>query len=185
MAKVAWARGDLDDAIRRMEQVVRRFPAPEYVVALGDLHSLAGDAGAAALRYDLARVESQLFRANGVNTDLELALFGADHGDPLEALAAAEAEWSRRQSIHVADALAWALHVNGRDEEAARLSRRSLSLGTKEGQFLYHAGMIELALGDREAARSFLRRALDVDPWFSILGVADARRVLARLDGGR
>lgn len=184
LAKVAWARGDLDDAIRRMEQVVRRFPAPEYVVALGDLYSLAGDAGAAALRYDLARVESQLFRANGVNTDLELALFAADHGDPLEALAAAEAEWSRRQSIHVADAFAWALHVNGRDEEAARVSGRSLALGTRKGLFLYHAGMIELALGHRDAARSYLRRALEVDPWFSILGAAEARRVLARLDGG-
>jgi tetratricopeptide (TPR) repeat protein len=93
MARVAWARGDLHGAIRRMEEVVRRFPAPEYVIALGDLHSLAGDPDAAALRYDLARAESQLFRANGVNTDLELALFAADHGDPVEALVAAEAEW--------------------------------------------------------------------------------------------
>lgn len=183
-AKIAWARGDLDAAIRQMEEVVRRFPAPEYVVALGDLYSLAGETAAAARQYELARVESQLFRANGVNTDLELALFHADHGDPLAALAAAEAEWSRRQSIHVADAFAWALHVNGRDEEAARLARRSLALGTKKGQFLYHAGMIELALGHRDASRRLLRRALEVDPWFSILGVPEARRVLARLEGG-
>jgi tetratricopeptide (TPR) repeat protein len=184
MAKVAWARGDLDTAIRRMEEVVRRFPTPEYVVALGDLHALAGETDAASRNYELARLESQLFRADGVNTDLELALFHADHGDPMEALAAAEAEWSRRRSIHVADALAWALHVNGRHEEAARISRRSLALGTREGLFLYHAGMIEFSLGAHEAARGFLRRALEVDPWFSISGTPEARRVLARLDGG-
>ena len=163
---------------------MRRFPTPEYVVGLGDLYALAGETDAAARHYELARIESQLFRAEGVNTDLELALFHADHGDPVEALVAAEAEWSKRQSIHVADAYAWALHVNGRDEEAARVSRRSLALGTREGLFLYHAGMIELALGHHESARAFLRRALEVDPWFSISGTPEARRVLARLDGG-
>lgn len=184
-ARVAWARGDLATAIRQMEDVVERFPAPEYVITLGDLHSIAGDTSAAGRQYELAAVESELFRANGVNIDLELALFHADHGDPVEALAAAEGEWTRRQSIHVADALAWALHVNGRDEEAARLARRSITLGTREGQFLYHAGMIELARGHRDAARRFLRRALEVDPWFSISGVPEARRVLARLEAGR
>ena len=44
--------------------------------------------------------------------------------------------------------------------------------------------MIELALGDRDAARSLLRRALQVDPWFSILGAPEARRILARLELG-
>ena len=183
-AKVAWARGDLGTAIRQMEEVVGRFPAPEYVIALGDLHTMAGNTIPAERQYELARVESDLFRANGVNTDLELALFHADHGNPVEALTAAKAEWSRRQSIHVADALAWALHVNGQDQQAARYVRRALSLGTPEGLFLYHAGVIERALGNRDAARTFLQRALHVDPWFSILYAADARRVLAQLEAG-
>jgi tetratricopeptide (TPR) repeat protein len=185
IALVAWARGDLESAIRQMTKVVGRFPTPHYVIALGDMHTLAGDTVAAERQYDLARVESELFRASGVNTDLELALFHADHGDPVEALAAAEAEWARRRSIHVADAVAWALHVSGRDDDAVRYSRRALSLGTDEGLFLYHAGMIELAVGHTDAARIFLRRALAVDPWFSILGAPEARRVLGRLEGGR
>jgi tetratricopeptide (TPR) repeat protein len=185
LATVELARGDLDGAIARMQEVVGRFPAPEYVIALGDLHTLAGDRDAAAQQYDLARVEAELFRDAGVNVDLELALFFASHGDPREALAAAEAEWAKRKSIHVADALAWSLHVNGRDHEAARYARRAVSLGTKEGLFLYHAGMIEIGRGNREAARRYLREALDADPWFSILGVPEARRALARLEGGR
>lgn len=185
LASIDLARGDLEGAIARMQEVVARFPAPEYVIALGDLHTRAGDAEAAERQYDLAKVEADLFRDAGVNVDLELALFFADHDDPRQALAAAEAEWAKRESIHVADAIAWALHVNGRDEEAARYARRALSLGTEEGLFLYHAGMIELGLGDREAARRYLREALELDPWFSILGVPEARRALARLEGGR
>jgi len=185
LAMVAWARGDLDRAIGEMSDVVRRFPAPEYVIALGDLYQRAGNDEAAAQQYQLAQAESDLFAAAGVNMDLELALFEANHGDPAEALAAAEAEWARRRSIQVADALAWALHANGRDGEASRYARRALSLGTREGLYLYHAGIIELGRGNRDAARSLLRRALDVDPWFSILGVPEARRVLARLEGGR
>ncbi len=185
LARVAWARGDLDRAIGEMTDVVRRFPAPEYVIALGDLYRHAGNDAAAAQQYQLAQAESELFAAAGVNMDLELSLFEANHGNPAEALAAAEAEWARRRSIQVADALAWALHANGRDEEAARYARRALSLTTREGLYLYHAGMIELGRGNRDAARSLLRRALDVDPWFSILGAPEARRVLARLEGGR
>ena len=69
--------------------------------------------------------EARLFRADGVNVDLELALFDADHGDPSCGARAARAEWGRRHSIHVADAYAWALHANGRDGEAAPLRAAS------------------------------------------------------------
>jgi tetratricopeptide (TPR) repeat protein len=185
LAMVRLARGDLDAAIATMRKVVARLPTPAYVIQLGELHELAGDPAAAGRAYELAHVEAALFRDAGVNVDLELILFLADHGDAAEALAAAEAEWTKRRSIHVADALAWALHVKGRNDEAARYARRAMSLGTKEGLFLYHAGMIELARGRRDAARAYLERALEVDPWFSILGAAEARRVLARLEGGR
>lgn len=181
LAKVAWARGHLDRAITLLERVVRRYPAPDNVVALGDLYRVAGDPDSARRQYELARIEAELFRANGVNGDLELALFEANHGDPRKALAAAQAEWERRQSIHVADALGWALHVNGRDDEAARFAGRATALGTRSGLFLYHAGAIAAARGDDSAARRLLTEALDVDPFFSILGAQEARRLLARL----
>lgn len=43
--------------------------------------------------------------------------------------------------------------------------------------------MISSALGERDEARRYLRRALDISPWFSILHAADARRTLRTLGG--
>ena len=184
----AWARsrgrsGDLDGAIDRFTEVVQRFPSPEYVATLGDLYAARGDRQEARNQYDLVRVQAELSAANGVNTDLELALFDADHGDPEAALRAARAEWNRRHSVHVADALAWALHVNGLDREAVTYSRHALSLGTRNAQFLYHAGMIELALGNTAGARDLLGRALAINPHFSVMHAPNAARALERLGG--
>ncbi len=186
LAKAAWARGDRAEAIERYEDVVTRLPLPEYVIALGDAYAATGDARAADERFEVVRVEQRLFSANGVNTDLELALFDTDHGDPEAGLVAARAEWRRRHSVHVADALAWALYANDRPEEAWRYAQRALALGTRNASFLYHAGMINLALGDRGAARSLLADALETNPHFSIQRADGAVAVLRRLtDGAR
>ncbi|MGH2658709.1 MAG: tetratricopeptide repeat protein, partial [Actinomycetota bacterium] len=80
LAKVEWAEGDLERAIHGYSWVVRRFPAPEHVIALGDLYAANGQDTLAEQQYALVRAEEDLFRANGVNVDLELALFDADHG---------------------------------------------------------------------------------------------------------
>jgi tetratricopeptide (TPR) repeat protein len=183
LAKVAWASGDVRAAIAGYRRVVQRYPAPEHVIALGDLYASVGDTAQARQQYALVHAEETLFRANGVNVDLELALFDADHGDPAGALTAARAEWGRRHSIHVADAYAWALYANGRYRQAAALSRRAMALGTQNALFFFHAGMIELRLGHRAAARGLLARALATNPHFSILHAPEAVRTLAAIGG--
>ena len=115
--------------------------------------------------------------------DAELAVFDADHADPGGALRAARQEWSRRHSVHVADAYAWALHAAGRDREALGFERRALALGTWSASFHYHLGMIELSLGRRAAGAADLRTALRINPNFSILGVTVARSALAKERG--
>ena len=185
MAKVAWARGDVDRAIAGYERVTEIYPAPEYVIALGDLYELAGRTGLAAEQADLVRAEERLFEASGVDVDLEIALYEADHGDPAAAVRAARDEWARRHSVHVADALGWALYADGRYREAKRFATRAMRLGTRNASFLYHAGMIRLRLGDRRGARRLLGEALAINPHFSILGSPVAERALQRLAGGR
>jgi tetratricopeptide (TPR) repeat protein len=181
LAKVAWASGDDELAIARYTDVVARYPSAEFVVALADLYRVTGQADLADQQEAVVDAMHRLATANGVNVDLELALFDADHGDPAGALTAARAEWARRQSVHVADAYAWALYANGRYARAASLEDRALALGTRSALFLYHAGMIRLELGDEAGARRYLSRALATNPNFSILHAADAARVLSDL----
>ena len=185
LANVAWARGDTAGAIRRYRTVVARYPLPQYVIALGDLQTAAGDAAGAARSYALVRTEEALFKANGVNVDLELALFDTDHGDVGAGLVAARQEWARRHSILVADALAWALYRSGDALAALRYERSATSLGMRNALFFFHEGMIERALGRTAVARSDLRAALSIDPNFSILHAAQARAALREPGGAR
>ena len=185
LALVAWASGDTGAAIARYERLATRFPSPEHVATLGDLYEAAGQTDAATAQFDLVLAEARLFRANGVNTDLEIALFEADHpgvGSARAALRAARAEWDRRTSVHVADALAWALYANARYREAATASAQALRLGTRNALFLFHAGMIRLRLGDEVAAASLLREAAAVNPFFSVRWSPVLRATLSRLN---
>jgi hypothetical protein len=127
-------------------------------------------------------VEQDLLEGSGVDVDLELSLFDADHGRPRAALRAARAAWSKRKGIHAADALAWALHRNGRSHQAIRFARQTLRLGSRNALFLYHAAMIDLRLGHEARARRLLSGALETNPRFSIRHAANARRTLARLE---
>ncbi|MDP9297419.1 MAG: hypothetical protein M3O98_01950 [Actinomycetota bacterium] len=181
LAKVAWARGDLESATKLMTAVVATYPLPDYVIMLGDLDAASGDHVGASRQYALVRAEAQLFMANGVNVDLELAIFDADHGEPRAALLAARAEWERRKSVLVADALAWALHANGRDAAAWNFERRALSIGYRNALFFFHAAEIRISIGDRAAGVSYLRRALATNPHFSVRWAPVARRELATI----
>ena len=119
--------------------------------------------------------------ANGVSDDLSAALFAADHGDPVTAVAAAQAEYGRRQNIDSQDALAWALHSAGRDAEALPLAQQATSLGGASALFRYHRGAIEAALGEVDQARATLAGALDTNPHFSPLLTPRAQQLLASL----
>ena len=60
----------------------------------------------------------------------------------------------------MADAYAWALYASGRDREAPSYAREAMGLGSRNALFLFHAGMIQLALGNATAADSLLAAAL-------------------------
>ena len=81
-ARVAAAAEDLDRAAELYAEAVRAIPLPEFVVAYGDVLSAAGRQDEAAAQYALVAAIQQLYAANGVDTDLELALYTADHGRP-------------------------------------------------------------------------------------------------------
>lgn len=170
----AWAgQGDTGRAIRGLRDVVARAPLPGPLVALGELYEARGERGDGARareQYALVSAWVSLARANGVNADLDAAIALTDHGSRGErkaALRAAKAEWGRRQTVHTADALAWALHMSGRSEAALPYARRATATGFREASFMYHRGVIEGATGDAEASRRWLSAARELNPGFS------------------
>jgi tetratricopeptide (TPR) repeat protein len=182
IGRVRAAQGKLDEAIGFYQSAIGRMPLPEFVIALGEIQQAAGRDAEAARQYELVRAMQQLFNANGVDTDLELALFDADHGhDPAGTVALARAAYARRPSVKAADTLAWALFKAGQADEARRYADEALRLGTHDPLMLYHAGAIAEAQGDSAAARDFLTRALERNPDFSPLYAPQARQALASL----
>jgi tetratricopeptide (TPR) repeat protein len=182
LAKIAAGRGRVRKAISILRPVVREYPAPEMVILLGDLYHIAGRRHAATRQYDLVRAIERLYRVNGVKVDVELSLFDVDHGrGRRSALKRARAEYGRRPSIHVADALGWALYANGRYQRALRYAREALRLGTRSALFHFHAAMIDLRLGHTPAARRHLERVMELNPNFSFWHKERARRTLERL----
>jgi len=180
-AKVAAARGDLDQALAGYETVTNRVPLPQYLQEYGELLLVAGRPEQAAEQFTLFTQQQRLYEAAGSTDDLAVSQFAADHGDPAEALRRAQAEWERRQSVFVADAMAWALHVNGRDAEALTFADRAASLGWHNATFAYHRGMILAALGMRSEAQDQLTAALEINPYFSPLHAPRARAALDEL----
>ncbi|GIG59584.1 hypothetical protein Lfu02_39560 [Longispora fulva] len=184
-ARVLAARGRTEQSLADYSAAVTRLPNPTWLTEYGDLLAANGQPDKARAQYDLVRASQRLLAGQGVNTDLELALFDSDHGAPAAALESARAAYAARRSVFAADALAWALHVNGRSAEALPLAREAQRLGTRSALLAYHLGVIEAATGDREGARTHLETALKLNEHFSALHAPRARAALATLGSDR
>ncbi|MDI2127913.1 tetratricopeptide repeat protein [Yinghuangia seranimata] len=140
------ALGRRDEALTEYAAATAALPLPQFLVEYGELLDAAGRPDAARAQFDLVAASFRLLEANGASDDLARAQFEADHGDPAEALRRAQAEWGRRQAVFVADALAWALHRNGRDAEALTYAERAVAGGWHDPLPLGHLRDIKAAL---------------------------------------
>jgi tetratricopeptide (TPR) repeat protein len=175
------ATGHLTQAIRGYRDIVRRRPLPQYVIALGEAQQAAGRGADARESFALVDAERRLLAANGVNTDVEIALFEADHGDRPRALALARRAWRAAPSVRSADAVSWALKRVGRSSDALAWARRALRLGSRDPLILTRAGLSARAAGHDREARRYLRRALRANPHFSVVWAPRARDALRTL----
>jgi len=185
MARIAAANGDLPRAAELLVEASTRIPIPEYVILLGDVYAAMGETERAEEQYALVRVMTQLLESNGVNSDLELALFAADHpsadATPEQVVAMAREAFAVRPGIYGHDVLAWALYQAGDYDGAWTEMQQALRLGTQDALLYFHAGAIAQARGDDETAREYLTTALKINPDFSILYADEATAMLADL----
>ncbi|MEV8632866.1 hypothetical protein AB0395_14525 [Streptosporangium sp. NPDC051023] len=164
-ARAAALGGRLREAADLYATVVSRLPLAQYVTEYGEVLAKAG--GNPAPQWTLLRAQQVLTEQAGVRDDLTWAEFEADHGSPALAVRHAEAEYGRNPNVVAADALAWALHREGRDREALPYARKATSTGWRNALLLNHRAEIERALGlTRESKRSF-SLAHEADPAFS------------------
>ncbi len=184
-AKVAAATGKIADALAGYAQITSRMPLPQYLLEYGELLESVGRGSQARGQYDVLAAQQQLYAAQGSVDDLAASQVAADHGNPADALRRAQQEWTRHQSVFSADALAWALHVNGRDSDAVAYADKAAALGWRNATFAYHRGMILTSLGRAVDARAALSQALMINPHFSPLAAPRARQTLAELGGPR
>ncbi len=161
LARIDAASGHEASAIARYRRVVAMRPLPEYAIALGETELVAGRTAAARADLDLVRAQAGLLRAAGVNVDVEIALFEADHGDTAEAIRLAERALAAAPSVRSEDALGWALTRAGRPAAGLTHARRALRLGSADPSFLYHAGVAARASGHDALGRNWLERALE------------------------
>jgi tetratricopeptide (TPR) repeat protein len=178
LARVEASQGRYRQAISRFRGVVDVLPIPQYVIWLGDTLRAAGQEGAARHEYKLVGAIERLFAANGVRTELQTALFDLDHEQHVaDALRRARIAYSSAPSIYAADAVAWGLFRTGRCGEARAYSARALRLGTRDALLIFHRAMIERCLASSSAG-SWFRKALTINPHFSLLWAPVARRAL-------
>ncbi len=179
------ALGRTTEALAAYQAALAKRPSPEYALELGELYESLGLGQAARVEYDLLRERVRGAEAAGADEQLVLGLLEADHGDPAEAVRVLRAEWGRQPGIAVADALGWALHRGGEDEEALEFAAIATDGeqggGVRSALYAFHRGMVEKALGKSGPARRNLREALTINPYFSPLRVPEARTALVEL----
>ena len=180
-ARALIARGRPAEAADLLAQVVRDQPLAEYAIALGDALEGAGRQDEANVASERVEVIQALYTANGVDVDLERALFAADRRPGKAALAQARKGFKAHPSLFGHDVLAWNLFKVNELDEAAEESAAALRLGSKDPSQRYHAAAIAFARGDRAAATANLQVVLDTNPRFAAASVAEVERLAREL----
>jgi len=183
LARERAAQGRIDEAISTYEQAVAVVPQPDALAALGDLYRLRGDTVKAKTEYDTVGVIATLAAINQQVYNRALAVYDADHDVNIdEAVRLTESELTVRKDVYGYDAYAWALYKAGRYGDASVAATKALSQHTPDAKLLYHAGMIDKALGNTAVARDELSRALKISPRFDPIQAPIAHAALAELD---
>lgn len=185
VARVRAAQGRTDDAVLIYERSLRVAPTEPAIAGLIDLLTSLGRTAEAERQFALVATIRKIYAANSVRPAASTAMLYADHGrDLAESLATAEACAKEQQDVRTLDALAWVRFKNGKYAEAREAIARALRLGTRDALMHFHAGMIEAKLNHRAEAVEHLKRALEINPYFSPRHAPEARQMLRSLEGG-
>lgn len=173
-ARVRASLGDMETAEKILEESQNRIPSVDGVILLADIYTSLGQSEKASRQMQLVEMVEQ--KLGLVGDQKRLALFWADRNTNLEkALEISSREYADRKDIFTADVYAWCLLRNGQAKEAKQIISEAMRLNTNDARILYHAGMIESALGNRTEARKLLSQALKTNPTFDLVQSVTAK----------
>lgn len=173
--RLAHAAGDLEAARSHYQRATESNPQHEALVGLHDLALAQNDEAKTeklATRIRTLHEKSHAHsdgskHAHAAGGDEQLARFLADTQFDLErAVTEAEQAYKVFRNAYAADTLAWCYYQAGRHQDARRTMRKALKWKTPDASLLFHAGMIHAALGEKETAKRYLYRALNLNPNF-------------------
>ncbi|MGW1984286.1 tetratricopeptide repeat protein [Streptomyces collinus] len=179
------ALGRADEALTAYRAALAGQPDPRVTLELGELYESLGRFSSAREQYELMRERVERSVDGGVDEELLIGQYEADHGDAQDAVVRLEEEWRRQPGIEVADALGWALHRAGDDQEALKYASiatdKAKGGGVRSALYAFHLGMIERETDRPGPARRHLQEALRINPYFSPLRAPEARAALREL----
>ncbi|MBI4527705.1 MAG: tetratricopeptide repeat protein [Deltaproteobacteria bacterium] len=184
LAKVRTAQQRYSEAVSLLKQLYGLAPYPENLFELAKTLEKAGRAKDARKTFAEFEKKATAEMHNVDNANRELIFYYADHArKPSEALRVARLEAARRKDVYTLDAYSWALFANGAYGEARKQIEKALKVGVRDAVLFYHAGAIALEMGDRTAARGYLRNSVELNPFSEVSGAA--RKLLVRLKRNR
>ena len=164
LAKVRMAQKRYNEAVQLLQQRYESGPHAENLFDLAEALQRANRTEEAKKAFAEFEQKSLLETNRGDNSNRELTFYYTDYAhEPLKALEVATREFGRRHDIYTLDAYAWALHVNGQNDQARKQIETALAVGIRDAKLFRHAGEIALTMGDTTAAQIYLKQAADLN----------------------
>jgi tetratricopeptide (TPR) repeat protein len=163
MAQLRLLQGRPADAVPLIRLAYKSVSQTQALYVLGSALEQAGMHNEATKTYSLFEEQARAEISQPANANRELVFYYADHANtPAKALAVAEQEIAVRHDVHTLDAYAWALYKSGHYAEAKRQMDLALKVGVREAGIFYHAGEIELRLGNTLEASRLFKNAVEL-----------------------
>ena len=184
LARAAAARGRWREAIELGERAIAKTLDPATLGLLYQVYAASGDSAKAEEYY---RAMSVAVLGQPATFHRQWGLLLLDRGREVPDRARARRARRSRTGATYTAGICWPGRSTGRAPTPRRATRcaHALALGTRDAMLFYHAGMIEAALGRRDAARRHLETALAINPHWHPLQPAKRRRVARPARGGR
>jgi tetratricopeptide (TPR) repeat protein len=173
MASLLAAEHKLAEAASLYQSVLQRVPKPELQQALGEIYRHMGKAREAEEYFQKAlAVYLQSAERGDVHYYHHLVDFYCDaRCDAEQALKWARQDLQVRNNSSTQAAMARALHLAGRNDEARQMIDQALGSGAKEPGLFLQAGKIHSAAGGNGLGEHYLKLAAELNPHHSAFHV--------------